>query len=249
MENNKIQVPDTFFSSDNEYGIPVLDPRLQADAFDLPIVTWGAQKRDTQGGTITFYVDDNRFADLWKHPDKIVKLNPVSVVEPNFSVLKDFPLILAGYETYRKRWLARYWQWCGIRIFVDLNVNENYKELNLLGVPKGWKAFATRGYDTRIWALEDELNTAKAIAGDVMLSFLVYGGGAKVKEFCRAHATDGVYYSQAFIDRDRSRKPKQNRLGQQTAVALSGSSAQTARGLEFPRDGRAATVPEICWFC
>lgn len=38
-------VPDSLWPTDNEWGIPLLDIERQADAFDVPIETWGAKGR------------------------------------------------------------------------------------------------------------------------------------------------------------------------------------------------------------
>ena len=35
-------VPDAIWESDNSYDVPVLNPRYQADAVDLPFVAWGS---------------------------------------------------------------------------------------------------------------------------------------------------------------------------------------------------------------
>jgi hypothetical protein len=81
--------------------------------------------------------------------------------------------------------MARYWQSKGVRIFVDLNVNRAFAEDNLVGVPAGWAAFATRGYAERIDDLRFEYGLAQGVAGkrDGVL-FVVYGGGKTVKNFC-----------------------------------------------------------------
>jgi hypothetical protein len=62
----------------------------------------------------------------------------------------------------------------------------NHYELNLLGIPPGWKAFATRGYTERIDATYQEYEQAKRIAGEgVTPVFVVYGGGKDVKAECQ----------------------------------------------------------------
>lgn len=75
----------------------------------------------------------------------------------------------------------------GIRVFVDLNVAQKHIKLNMIGVPKGWRAFATRGYSDRLPGLALEYEIAQhcaAYAGRKPL-FVVYGGGSKCRDFCK----------------------------------------------------------------
>lgn len=81
-------------------------------------------------------------------------------------------------------------------MWVDLKVSEKYRELNLLGVPDGYNAFATRGYSDNIAGLTVELEIAKRVSGSDHPNMLVYGGGKGAKEFCCKH---GLIYSEQFM--------------------------------------------------
>ena len=48
---------------------------------------------------------------------------------------------------YKKRWLSRYFQECGIKVYADVNVSHKFIEYNKMGIPKGYNAFFTRGLD------------------------------------------------------------------------------------------------------
>jgi len=136
------------------------------------------------GGTLHFYTDDYRYSDIWNHPEKILKGEPGSIVEPNFSLFNESPISYGLHYIYKKRWIARALQQQGVRIFVDLNVAQKFYKLNMLGVPLGWRAFATRGYSDRLANLEFEYNLAKSWAKDNNPLFVIYGGG----EICRHFA-------------------------------------------------------------
>lgn len=182
-------VPDALWPSDNEWGIPTLDLHWQADAVDLPVVTWGSMARTSKmRGTWLFYTEDERFEALWHDPSGVVNSGCVNAVEPNFSVYDQMPRAIALYNTYRKRWMARYWQSKGVRVFVDLNVAEHGADINLMGVPQGWRAYATRGYADRMDATEREFERACERAGSDDVLFLVYGGGKAVMELCQRRA-------------------------------------------------------------
>lgn len=184
----RYDVPDALWPTDNDYEIPLLDENMQADAVDLPLSIWGAGKRKARmNGTWAFYTDDYRFEALWDDPSDVVNTQCVNVVEPNFTTTQQMPFPVCLYNIYRKRWLARWWQSMGLRVFVDLNVHPKLYETNLLGVPQGWKAYATRGYSAQLDLLEREYELAKQHAGGGTLLFFVYGGGKTVRDYCRAH--------------------------------------------------------------
>lgn len=97
----------------------------------------------------------------------------------------------------------------GIRVFVDLNVASKFYKLNMLGVPVGWSSFATRGYSDRLHYLEFEYQIAKSYANDNELLFVVYGGGEKVRQFCKEH---GAIYINPLIDMKKKAKKLEDTL-------------------------------------
>jgi hypothetical protein len=129
---------------------PVLDLGMQAEGVPAPVVRWGSRARTAEvaGGTVHFYTDDYRFRALMA-PGKAMDV-PASgcavAVEPNFSTAP--PPRMARLEALllirRKRLMARSWQRMGLRILVDLNVDPAWADLSLIGVPMGWRAYATR---------------------------------------------------------------------------------------------------------
>ena len=189
------EVPDALWPSDNEWGVPLLDIKLQAQAANMPIVTWGSRSRKQKMiGTYHFYTDDYRFDALWRDPSEIVNSACACVVEPNFSIGSGTPRAVALWAVYRKRWLARFWQSFGLRVFVDMNVPPDAQAMNLLGVPQGWAAYATRWLDAgfpEIGSPEDstlyDYERAKERAGDVTPLFMVVGGMERAEAFCQEH--------------------------------------------------------------
>jgi hypothetical protein len=86
---------------------------------------------------------------------------------------------------YRKRWLARYAQSYGIRVFVDLNVEREFFDIALLGVPQGWTAYANRAYHDDLTHLEDAYTLACEHA-QTDIVYVVIGGRKEAKEMCNA---------------------------------------------------------------
>lgn len=188
MESKELITQDCLFPSDNDLEIPSLRLDMQPKVCDIPFLCFGEQKRthNMMGtGTLHFYTDDYRFQSVYEHPEKILQHNPANIVEPNFSLFNETPIAFGMQAVYKKRMVARLMQENGVRVFVDLNVAPKFYKLNLLGVPKGYSAFCTRGYSDRINMLEFELEMAKFVADGNSLNFVVYGGGEEVKQFCR----------------------------------------------------------------
>lgn len=190
-----VRTPDTIFPSDNDYGIPRLDLKMQGDYIDLPCLAWGSTRRRKRGvpvGTWHFYVDDYRFNAVWNDPEPIIDSGAVSIVEVNYTTGEYTSNAQALWHTYQKRWLSRYWQTKGIRIFVDLFVEERLREINLLGVPKEWRAYASRyqfiKHDGSVGGfpmLLGDYFTACNHHGSEDIIFVVMGGRQNpVEKFC-----------------------------------------------------------------
>ena len=178
---------DAIFPSRNDLDIPELLPAYQATSLVLPAVVWGDVARTTRmPGTWMFYTDDYKFNALWKSPENLVNnTRPAQVIEVNYSMGKNTPTAWVHGLLYKKRWLSRYWQSQGIKIIVDLFVAERFFETNLLGVPKGWKAYSTRGHSNDLDRMDDYFERACGHAGTKDILFLIYGGGKKVAEHCK----------------------------------------------------------------
>jgi Domain of unknown function (DUF4417) len=195
----EISLPlDSIWPSDNPFDVPCLDPRLAADQVPFPVTTWGTiGARREMKGTWHFYVHDHKFEPLWKRPYRVLWSRPIAAVEPNFSTTDQTPFSLSLWHIYRKRWLARYWQANGLHIFVDLNVDgalnkphdaAGGKRPNLLGVPLGWKAYASRAHGNQPERLVEEWEVAREHSGDEQPLFLVVGGGKRVRDLAREHS-------------------------------------------------------------
>lgn len=173
--------------SDNAWGVPTLKRDLEPTELVAPVVRWGSVGRRTQhGGTWCFYVDDYRFdGSGWRSlAARVAASNPAAALEPNLSIFSWTPRAEALHQVYRKRWIARAMQGLGIPVWVDLCVPAEHHDLALLGVPSGWRAYATRGFEERADDIRGEYElAARHAAGEPM--FLVWGGGPKVAAITR----------------------------------------------------------------
>lgn len=200
-------IPDTLFPSDNDAEIPTLSLDMQAVDITNPFLCWGEQKRTTNLlglGSMHFYTDDYRYTALYDHPEQILRANPRNIVEPNYSLYNDMPVAFGLQRIYKKRWIARAMQERGIRILVDLNVANHFYKLNMLGVPMGWSAFATRGYSDRLNNLAYEYEIACNWAMGKEPLFVIYGGGQECRRFAQTHA--GCIYANPLVTTKNSLK-------------------------------------------
>jgi hypothetical protein len=172
-----------------EWGIPELDPALQATAIPAPAVRWGTAARGAAAGagagTIHFYGDDYKFTRLWHDTGRLLAAAPAVAVEANFSTHPGMARAEVLWGIYRKRTLARAWQAHGIRLVVDLDVEPAYRDLALLGVPRGWRAYATRVHrGIPLATIEGDYELAARHAGAGPVLFVVYGGGDAIPRHC-----------------------------------------------------------------
>ena len=154
----------------------------------MPFLPYGTGRSNRIISTLHFYVDDYRFSALWKNPAKIIEMGVHAAVEPNYSLFETTPLAFGLQLIYMKRWMARYWQENGISIYVDLNVAPKFEKYNLMGIPEGYNAFATRGTFNDVVLIENKYRTAQEISGKKTPNLIVYGGGKAIKDFCLKHS-------------------------------------------------------------
>lgn len=189
---------DVLYESDNIYEIPNLLLEQQAGRLELPLTPWGANSRLRKDvATYHFYVDDYRFEALFKDPVNLILSGCKAIVEPNCSCHDQTPLAWGLQLIYKKRWLSRYLQECGVKVYADLNVSHKFIEYNKMGIPKGYNAFFTRGLDNWMESLKSDLEVAQEISGLEKPNLIVYGGGKEVQQFCREK---GLLYVTDFIN-------------------------------------------------
>ena len=198
---------DFLYPSNNQFEIPTLLSDNQPVHLELPFTPWGVEGRYKKGiTTYHFYVEDYRFEQLFKNPILLLQSGCKAVVEPNCSIHDQTPVAFAIWQIYRKRYLARYLQECGMQVWVDLNVSHRFAEYNLMGIPEGYNAFFTRGVSGWQPHLELNLEMAQRISGRKEPNMYVYGGGKDIEAWCQEH---GIRYLAEFMSHLRTKKDKQ----------------------------------------
>lgn len=189
---------DVLFDFNNKMEIPNLLLEMQAGKLELPFSPWGANSRLRKDvTTYHFYVDDYRFEALFKDPSNLLMSGCSQIVEPNCSCHDQTPIAWGLQLIYKKRWLSRYLQEFGIKVYADLNVSHKFIEYNRMGIPEGYNAFMTRGTDGWIESMKSDLQVAQEISGLEKPNLIVYAGGEEIKEFCYKY---GLLYVTDFIN-------------------------------------------------
>jgi hypothetical protein len=77
-----------------------------------------------RGYVIGFYTDDVRFEALWRNPRQYIDLflrhGIAALIEPDFSLWVDAPLVEQLWAIYRMRTLGRLWQEAGLSVIPNL---------------------------------------------------------------------------------------------------------------------------------
>jgi hypothetical protein len=168
-------------------GIPLLDPAWQATYHPAEWVKWGtvARSSNISGKGYYMYCDDYKHVSLWKKPWRVPRSGCTHAVEVNYTTKATMSSAVALYRTYRKRLLARLWGQEGVKLFVDLYVCSEFHHFDLCGVPRGWRAYATRsGCLGGLAAIREDWDRAVAHAGTLDILFAVFGGRRKVRALC-----------------------------------------------------------------
>jgi ParB-like chromosome segregation protein Spo0J len=177
--------------SDNEWGVPTLNLMYQLQRVPVLIERWGriARHNTRMPGLWHFYTDDYKFTGVWKNPDVVVNTGAIAAIEPNFSTGTNFAKAEVLYNIWQKRWLASYWQSRGIEIVVDLNIEDKFRDIALIGVPKGWRSYAIRLHELDGYDLDNVLEwetIAKEHAGTDDILFMIFATKTKgVEELCK----------------------------------------------------------------
>ena len=112
------------FESDNEWGIPTMrrTPVQDTPEWLAPYRT-RIRSQNPLKGAYHFFLDDYRFESVWnrpKHTLSAIQQCPI-VLSPDFSLYRDWPLMLQMWNTYRNRWCGAFWQAQGLTVIPTIS--------------------------------------------------------------------------------------------------------------------------------
>jgi hypothetical protein len=118
---------DHIFSGANDWGIPDVLPQPSDLTVPEDVKAYGFRQkiRTTRPIVLHFFLEDYRFEIVWNEPIRgvnAVKRDCIwAACSPDFSLWSDQPLTLHLWNTYRSRWVARFWQQHGVIIIPSIN--------------------------------------------------------------------------------------------------------------------------------
>lgn len=161
-----------------------------------------------------FYTEDFRFECWWDQPDVYVgrALNAgiQTAITPNFSVYWHMPKAVQIYQTFRSRWLGRYFQEAGMNVIPDLMWSKDITdEFLFLGIPKHAPCLAAQIQTVSTDAERDAIARSVAHTLDVVdpQSLLLYGGGKQTRDVIRRVLPNGLPV--AWVESRASRRAKE----------------------------------------
>ncbi len=133
---------DRLFESSSRFGIPDLLPQAFEVPEDCRLMPYRSRldRLDTGRDICHFYLDDYRFESTWN------RLEPgwrhvsgyYATCSPDFSLFTTWPAAVQVWNTYRSRWLGRYWQECGCNVIPTMNwSDERSFDFCFDGIPPG----------------------------------------------------------------------------------------------------------------
>lgn len=129
------------FPSDNEFGIPVLQhtPTAQLPDWLVPYRQRIRTNEPLKNGAVHFFLDDYRFETVWARPRKALTAFSQfrTILTPDFSLYRDWPVMLQLWNVYRNRWCGRFWQEAGFQVIPTISWSTAVSyQFCFLGVPR-----------------------------------------------------------------------------------------------------------------
>ena len=79
---------------------------------------YALQCKDPQNTGVHFFIEDYQFERVWSNPRRYAEMlrRFKAVIQPDFSLYRDFPKALNIYNLFRNCWLANYWTDNGVKV-------------------------------------------------------------------------------------------------------------------------------------
>lgn len=172
----------TLYPAQNRYGIPNLlsQPNPITPPFDLLPYRYGEKLRTDRPVLIHFHTDDRRFESIWHEPSRGLRSgqrdNIWAMCSPDFSLWAGYPLALQIFNTYRNRWLGRYFQENGICVIPTVNWSTPASyAFAFLGIPQ-YQVVTLRTYQLQGEERENFLGGYRAMVEALAPSAILWFG-------------------------------------------------------------------------
>jgi hypothetical protein len=129
-----------FDGSDELHGIPDVLRMPLPHPLPKAFIDWPHRKSFPEGTGLHFFVDDYQFERVWNHPHWYVtefkKRHPL-LFGVDFSIFHDTPKCMQVWQTYRTRWLCRWYQEQGVTMIPTVSWGDKTSfDFVFRGIPK-----------------------------------------------------------------------------------------------------------------
>lgn len=166
------------FPSSSELGIPDLLPQSFSELpSSLRLKPYRTKQSSTLRDICHFYLDDYRFETTWNRPNAAVNhlRRYWAALAPDFSLYPQWPAVVNQWNTYRSRWLGRWWQSQGLRVIPTVNWADTAShaycfdgippgQIVSIGVPDARRPHVVERYHAGVIAMCEKLRPKLVIA-------------------------------------------------------------------------------------
>jgi hypothetical protein len=159
------------FPSTSPLGIPDLLPQgFVSLPDDFRLQPYRTKRVDDSCDICHFYLDDYRFETTWNKPNAaMIHLHRYwAVMTSDFSLYPQWPTVVNQWNTYRSRWLGRWWQSQGLRVIPTVNWSDAAShaycfdgispgQIVTIGVPDTRRAHVVERYRAGVEAMCERL--------------------------------------------------------------------------------------------
>jgi hypothetical protein len=131
---------ELFDGADDVHGIPEVLRLPLPHPLPKAFIDWPHRKSFPEGTGLHFFVDDYQFERVWNHPHWYVqefkKRHPL-LFGVDFSIFHDTPKCMQVWQTYRTRWLCRWYQEQGVTMIPTVSWGDRSSfDFVFRGIPK-----------------------------------------------------------------------------------------------------------------
>ena len=127
------------FETEDKYGFPEVKSNEFTPVDLIPFHMCKNKKSSEQHKTVSFFLDDYKFEQVWSNPQKYTDILKFyeGMISPTFSVWSNQPHALNVFNMYRSRWCTKYYQEQGVNVLVDVRwADKSTYDLCFSGIKK-----------------------------------------------------------------------------------------------------------------
>lgn len=105
-----------------KYSMPKISATTNVNILNLITFNYAKTCQMPEYYHLCFYIDDYQFERLWNEPQKYIDLlkSFKGLIGADFSMYRDFPVMLNIYNCWRSKVLMAYWQKLGIEVIPNV---------------------------------------------------------------------------------------------------------------------------------